>query len=212
MNATLSYIFEKFGLTGAEKSPIEIPNFGRNDLAVLFRELEFRSGAEIGVERGEYSEVLAKANPDAHLFLVDPWTAYGGYRDHVNQEKLDGFHESTRKRMAPYDCELVPRFSMDAVKWFNGRSLDFVYIDANHEFRHVVDDIVEWSKKVRPGGIVSGHDYKRSKRPDSRNHVVAAVKGYTFAYRINPWFVLGSQAKDDGLVRDDARSWMWVKA
>ena len=48
---------------------------------------------------------------------------------------------------------------MDAVKDFADRSLDFVYIDANHEPQFVEEDIREWSKKVKVGGIVSGHDY-----------------------------------------------------
>ena len=48
---------------------------------------------------------------------------------------------------------------MDAVKDFKDESLDFVYIDANHGYESTKEDIREWSKKVKKGGIVSGHDY-----------------------------------------------------
>ncbi|NIT59155.1 MAG: hypothetical protein GWN00_23910, partial [Aliifodinibius sp.] len=37
--------------------------------------------------------------------------------------------------------------------------LDFVYIDADHRFDHVMQDIILWFKKIRRGGILSGHDY-----------------------------------------------------
>jgi hypothetical protein len=37
------------------------------------------------------------------------------------------------------------------------------------------------------------------------------LQGYTEAYRIKPWFVLGAKQADDGEIRDRWRSWMWVK-
>jgi len=49
---------------------------------------------------------------------------------------------------------------MDAVKEFDDESIDFCYIDANHSFSNIAQDIWYWSKKVRKGGIVSGHDYR----------------------------------------------------
>ncbi len=48
---------------------------------------------------------------------------------------------------------------MDALEDFEDNSLDFVYIDGDHNFKHISEDIYEWTKKVRSGGIVSGHDY-----------------------------------------------------
>lgn len=130
----------------------------REKLAEFFVERGFKVGAEIGVEQGEYTEVLCKAGLE--IYAIDAWQAHKGYRDHVNQKKLDGFLEKTKERLAPYNCHVVKAFSMDAARDFDDESLDFVYIDANHTFRHVADDIYEWSRKVRKGGIVSGHDYK----------------------------------------------------
>jgi len=52
---------------------------------------------------------------------------------------------------------------MDAVGDVADESLDFVFIDADHKYVSVCDDIREWSKKVRIGGIVSGHDYYKTR-------------------------------------------------
>ena len=98
---------------------------------------------------------------------------------------------------------------MDIVKTFEDGSLDFVYIDGNHYFEYVVQDIAFWSKKVRKGGIVSGHDYIHKRAP-TKSHVIQAVNGYVDSYKINPWFLIGSQAKVPGEIRDNSRSWMWV--
>jgi cephalosporin hydroxylase len=42
---------------------------------------------------------------------------------------------------------------------FENNSLDFVYIDANHAYNYVVQDIELWYPKVKKGGYLCGHDY-----------------------------------------------------
>lgn len=184
------------------KLPIEVPG-GRNEegLAGLLNTLGFKVGAEVGVESGRYSKILCEANPGVKLYCIDAWEAYRGYRDHVSQDKLDGLMADARARTAPYDVELIKGYSMDVVKQFEDNSLDFVYIDANHDFQNVTNDIVEWNKKVRKGGIIAGHDYRRTKG-GAVNHTVDVVQAYTYAHGIKPWFVWRG---------DRASSWMWFK-
>lgn len=208
---TLDYLVNKYKIDLSQRSPIEIPNADRQTLATWFAELDFNIGAEVGVERGVYSEILCRANPKLSLFLVDPWKAYRGYREHVSQKKLDGFVEITKDKLKDFNVHIVRKFSLDAVKDFENESLDFVYIDANHEFSHVVADICAWVPKVREGGIVAGHDYIRRKNKSYAMHVVPAVVGYTDAYFVKPWFILGRKDIQDGELRDTARSWLWVK-
>lgn len=198
---TLEYILKKFGYSYRPflELPVEIPEFDRNKLASLFHELGFKSGAEIGVEQGVYSDVLLRENPDLFLYLVDAWQVYKGYRDHTRQDKLNKYMEITVERLVPYSSRymIIRNFSMEAIKSIADESLDFVYIDANHDFKHVTEDIFEWSKKVRKGGIVSGHDYYIENIP-SHVHVPYVLQGYTKAYNISPWFIF-----------DD--SWMFIK-
>lgn len=196
---------------------IEIPNTTRKDLAVLFNELGFTIGAEVGVERGIYSKVIASRNPQLKLFSIDAWAAYQGYRDHVSQEKLDEIMADAKQRLAPYNVEMIKGYSMDVVKQFEDESLDFVYIDANHEFQQTVNDIAEWQKKVKVGGIVAGHDYIKRTAPGYLMHVPMAIHGYCESYEIKPLFVLGRKHAQDNLdpkkgeLRESTRSWFYVK-
>lgn len=97
---------------------------------------------------------------------------------------------------------------MEAVKSFRDKSLDFVYIDGNHTLPYIINDIIEWSKKVRMGGIISGHDY--IKTIGNNNHVVHAVNCYVNVYGI-PLFLIGNKEKKEGITRDKNRSWFFIK-
>ena len=207
---TLAYIMDKYHLDPNTRSPIEIPNTGRDILAVLFDELEFNIGAEIGVQEGIYSEVLCKANPYLHLYSIDPWRVYEGYRDHTSQEGLDRIYAEAVHRLSHYHCTILRKTSMEAFGDFADKSLDFVYVDANHEIPWAIEDIWWAVKKVRSGGIVAGHDYFESKVLDTKMHVKYAVHCAVQSYRVNPWFLLGEKIAKEGDIRDDARSWFWV--
>ena len=49
--------------------------------------------------------------------------------------------------------------SLDSVNLYENRSLDFVFIDASHEYDDVKKDILAWYPKIKKGGIISGHDF-----------------------------------------------------
>lgn len=182
------------------KSPVDL-SLTRVDLADMFAQFGFTRGAEIGVERGLYSEVLCKANPRLMLWCVDAWQAYSGYREHVSQRKLDGFFEEAKARLAAYPVQFLRRFSADAAAFIPDGSLDFVYIDAAHDVRSVINDLAIWKSKVRPGGIIAGHDYRKVKG-SGPFHVPQAIQAWTSAYHIKPYFVLRG---------DTAPSWFWVQ-
>lgn len=212
---TQDYILKKYNVSFDEATPmpIEIPNVGRFDLLRWLRELDFRMGAEIGVAEGEYTKMICQTNPQMKIYAVDPWAPYQGYSDYVKQDALTTLFEEAQRRLEPFIkrgiCEIVKEFSMDALEKFGDESLDFVYIDANHSDPYITHDITQWSKKVKPGGIISGHDYIRPR--NANYNVIEAVNTYTNNHHIRPWFVLGSQAKILRMIRDEFRSWMWVK-
>ena len=179
--------------------PAEIPDSSRDDLPAFFVEMGYKTGAEIGVEKGEFSEKLCLAG--LKLFSIDPW-------------KKDEDYEYAKRVLTPYpNCTIIRKTSMEAVGDFADGSLDFVYIDANHEFKFIAEDLSEWTKKVRKGGIVSGHDYFYTKRGAHQRkwHVAYVLNAYIQAYEIPNWYLIGRNKARDGEKRDKWRSWMFVK-
>jgi hypothetical protein len=208
---TLKYIADKFGLDLNQKSPIQIFNINRPVMAQTLYELKFKVGAEIGVQQGIHAETLCKYNPDLKLYCIDPWTPVYGYTENAFQH--ESYYQETLRRLTPYNCIFMRQFSMDALDSFSDGELDFVYIDAGHDFKNVAMDLCEWPKKVKRDGIVFGHDFKRhSRHRGAPHHVVGVVSAYTYEFGINPWFILGTPGHSDGKFAEGTRSWMFVKS
>lgn len=191
---------------------VELPDFGRNELAQMFAELHCKSGAEIGVQNGDYSEVLCKANPSAKIYSIDGWRHYKGYHFITTQAQQDANREVALARLAPYPKNIIIRKdSLEAAREMKPRSLDFVYIDANHDYEHVTEDLTAWSAVVKRGGIVSGHDYiERKGRFAQDMQVVRALGDFTRVQDIRPLFILGTRAIHPDEIRDRPRSWMFI--
>jgi len=214
---TFDYIIKKYNINLDGRYVIEIPGIGRDNMAEDFAELGFTKGAEIGVFKGKYSEVLCKVNPQAHIWGVDAWEVSAHPKGVFTEDdtKLQGYfikcYEETVKRMKPYkNYTIVKKLSMDAIKDFEDQSLDFIYIDAGHDFMNFTQDLHWWLKKIKIGGIMSGHDYARY--PFHKYiHVKRVLEAYAWSYRMTPFFVLGAEKKEEGIIRDRYRSWMWVK-
>ena len=121
----------------------------------MFGALGSKTGAEIGVAAAKYSEVICQNVPGLKLLCIDPWVKQ--FDDPIHRKNHNNHYISATKRLKNYDAAMIRARSMDAVRDVPFESLDFVYIDSNHVFDAVMVDIIEWSKRVKPGGIVSGH-------------------------------------------------------
>lgn len=200
---TLTYLAAKYNIDLNQPSPISLAIGRFKDLPRTFAELGFSKGAEIGVYEGAYSKMLLEQIPNLELLCVDLWEAYPGYKDFPANDIAEARSKAERL-LARYNAKVVQDWSHEAVKAVPDASLDFVFIDGNHAYEYVVWDIAQWSRKVRPGGIVYGHDfddYSRSKRWREM-HVLEAVTGLFNAYRIAPWFVITNNRN---------RCWMYVR-
>ena len=216
---TYKDIEKRFSLEVGNQYIVEIPNVGRDDLAQMFGEFGLNKGAEIGVDKGEYSEVLCNANPNLELFGIDPYML-SAYEKRINpkeagihdtQEGFEGNFDVAQKRLSRFSkYTFIRKPSLEALDDFDDESLDFVYIDANHDFPNFINDLHEWLKKVKTGGIMSGHDYANFSYRKF-NHVKRALDAYARCYHMIPLFIVGSEEKADGVKRDRFRSWFWIK-
>jgi predicted O-methyltransferase YrrM len=201
---TLNYILEKYQLNINDKSPLVIQMSRARGFVSLLDELGFKTGVEIGTKSGRFAERLCAGIKSLKLATVDPWLSYGWYQTQKSwsQEKMDQYHRMAIKKLKKYHCQIIKGKSEDFVNTVKDQSFDFVYIDGNHEYRHVLQDLALWCPKIRPGGIVSGHDFYDDIDEPRRCQVKKAVLEYVRKNRVNPWFVLKG---------DPSLSWFWVK-
>lgn len=206
---TQALMLNRFGRRRTGTRPTLLPQMSRAHLPIMCRDLGFTRGAEIGVWRGVYSASFCTANPKMHMLCVDPWLSYPAWQDTKNSLAPDAQAQlmaesylDAMERLSPLNCTIVRKFSADAAKDVPDGSLDVVYVDGNHVYDAVIEDLTLWAPKVRSGGIVSGHDFRVfTNKPTI--HVVEAVTDYTKQHGIDPWFVLAG---------DRTPSWLWVVA
>lgn len=194
----IDYLHKRFGTVKGESSPIFGKHKDRNIitrevLAEIFHEFGFTVGAEIGVYRGEYSEVLLNKNPHLKLYLIDPWMGWAHANEGVQRKNF----RLARQRLVDRNVEYIVKPSLIAADDIPDGSLDFVYIDAAHDFDNVMLDLIMWGKKVRKGGIISGHDYYYHYTVG----VLTAVDTYAKAHGVSQWFA----------TKDYPPSFLWIK-
>lgn len=147
------------------------PHFG--ELENLIRRHNLTVGAEIGVFMGLHASHLLEACRNINLFCVDLYdNIKGNGYDNLNRSDFDSLFASVSKRMNKYRrATFIRKPSTKAAKDFQDKSLDFIFIDANHNYLPVKQDLAAWGDKVRPGGIISGHDYDNPDWPGVKRAV-----------------------------------------
>lgn len=141
-------------------------------------------GVEVGVQTGLFSHHLLAHWGGRRLVSIDPWEAAppDDYHDvaNVDQATQDARYAETLQRLAVFGdrSQVLRARSIDAAGRFADASLDFVYLDARHDHASVTADLHAWVPKVRPGGIVAGHDYLDGELPEGTFGVQSAVDAY----------------------------------
>jgi hypothetical protein len=120
-------------------------------------------GVEVGTFKGEFSKEILE-NWEGTLYMVDVWRPLSDkeYLDSSNHNNFEnGVYSEAMKNISGHEdrAVMVRAASEIAANMFEDNSLDFVYIDANHAYDYVVQDINLWYPKVKEGGYLCGHDY-----------------------------------------------------
>jgi hypothetical protein len=128
--------------------------------------------AEIGVYRGDFAARILTIVRPLKLHLVDPWkyeasatyqeSLYGGERG-ASQANLDAIYDGLLRRFqAPIAAGTISvhrAASSDACLAFPDSYFDWIYIDGNHLYEFVKQDLELYCPKVKRGGYITGDDY-----------------------------------------------------
>jgi len=119
-------------------------------------------GIEVGCLHGRSSYIISKAINKGKLYCIDPWN--GVATSTQIETTLNNFLRYTK------DCDnIIPiqGYSPEVIKDWN-KLIDFVFIDASHYNPNDLDNINFYLPKIKPGGIISGHDYHATPKPGSK--------------------------------------------
>lgn len=143
------------------ETPLGSMNY--NVLANLLKTLnvvQYGAGAEIGVLYGDTSYFLLKEIPNLTLYSVDPYLPYD--EPDRTEAHMNRYEQDARNKLSVFGGRsiMMKTTSVEAAPAITDLSLDFVFIDAQHTYEAVKEDIATWYPKVRTGGLITGHDYR----------------------------------------------------
>lgn len=124
-------------------------------LAEMIRQHGWKTGAEIGVNRGGTTFYLLRQCPDFEIIAVDNWAQDNPIYGDMTETRRAFLEEARR-----YGDRCVV-FEGDSAKMAQAvvdESLDMCFVDCDHSYESVVADIAAWAPKVKKGGYVMGHD------------------------------------------------------
>ena len=87
-----------------------------------------------------------------------PRAKYGG-GEATSQSDMDLIYAAVRSRFRRYPIVWHRMTSTEAASRIGNETLDWAYIDGNHSYEYVVQDLRNYWKKVRSGGLLMGDDY-----------------------------------------------------
>ena len=149
----------------------------RKQFPQVWEDLGYKIAVEVGVHRGGFSEYILANSNNLTLFSVDPWTDINGVvREDIKKEATD--------KLAKFGARsiIAPMTSVNAAKQFPDASIDVVYIDGLHSYAACKEDMDAWIEKIKPGGILAGHDYKSTGKALMRDYAGDLSKQERAAY------------------------------
>lgn len=119
---------------------------------------------EVGCWKGRSISFLADMIRSGQVLAtcVDPWTGNSDPKDPTHGQDVYADFQGNMERLGLWGhpaLHVMREPSVTAAARFGAESLDLVMIDADHEYTHVLADLVAWWPKVREGGVLMGHDY-----------------------------------------------------
>jgi hypothetical protein len=127
--------------------------------------------AEIGVSRGKFTAAILKANRPRKLHLIDVWAS-----EIYNQSLRARVEQRFAAEIAAGSVEINLGYSTVVGASFADAYFDWIYLDTDHSYETTRDELAIFESKMKPGGIIAGHDYVMGNWRDSLKYgVIEAV-------------------------------------
>lgn len=146
---------------------------------------------EVGVQAGVHASSFLEGWQGKRLRLVDTWSPPSGAGKqqlfYVDIANVQGDGSAGKQHRAQCEARLAEPLSkgraaivnLDSIaasKTIPDGELDFLYLDARHDFAGVVADIHAWWPKVKVGGVFAGHDFVDGEFPEGDFFWVSALR------------------------------------
>jgi Methyltransferase domain len=141
-------------------------------LSKVIRENRYKTVAEVGVALGGHAEFILKQTDVEQYYGVDPYQCYdsndgfqqdvGRYSSLSTQQNFDYLYQWVKNvRLSPFKtrCRLIREPSVKASSQFVDESLDCIFIDGDHRYEGVIQDLQSWFPKLKKGQLMLGDDY-----------------------------------------------------
>lgn len=155
---------------------------------------------ELGVFQGDFSEVLFLHNPK-ELHLIDPFVGafWSGDKDGLNMQYAnlsESYYDLQTKYSTHNHVHIHKGYSYDILINFPDYYFDFMYIDADHTYNGVKNDLILCKQKTKINGIIAGHDYHESRFPG----VVQAVEEFCDTHSLPISFLTNDGCPSFGII------------
>ena len=124
---------------------------------------------EIGVWKGEFSQLIIKKNNPTKLYLIDPWKDFGDdyfdkkhvkYRQENQNLRFNLVNQKLKSNILKNQVEILKMTSEEALSKLENIKFDFIYVDGNHQYKFVKYDIENYFKLLNDSGYLVGDDYR----------------------------------------------------
>jgi hypothetical protein len=148
---------------------------------------------EVGVWKGTSAAYMGveihNSGKNIRFDCIDPFIPVGDEMPEfkITHEDLKNTFINNMKPVEDY-YNLITIGSPECTKVYQDKSIDFVFIDGDHSYNAVVQDIKAWLPKIKSGGILAGHDYAF---PEVRKacHDVLGEKNWSDPLECDCWMI-----------------------
>lgn len=111
---------------------------------------------EIGSFAGDSTAIFCKWFKS--VVAIDPWIS--GIGDITDKVDMDEVYDIFQKNCRSFpNLHIIRDYSYNALKFFENKLCDLVYVDGGHTYAEAYKDIFDWTRKIKNGGFIAGHDY-----------------------------------------------------